>query len=134
MNETTILETVKSNNGYGCSCCSTEWSGHEWIGPQSLLDSKGLIAEMERELPLNDFRMIEKIYEKSGKTLYGWTSTLYKSSEDQFLVLGSRKVMIKAHGSGKAATNEEIESIKAGIDSLHAELTTNSFNPGEIPQ
>lgn len=107
-----ILQKTQYNNGYGCSCCASYWDDSEWINENDILNPQELCKEIEdNRKSMSSSHLVEKIYEKDGKTLYGYSSDCYKVGEDTYIVIGDNKYLYKTSLDKAAVPSYEIKEL-----------------------
>jgi hypothetical protein len=93
-----ILVRNYYNNGYGCSCCRSDWEEVDWINESDMLSFEELIAlaKESKEHVTDDDYHCGTIYQKDGKTLYGFTTKIYRSPIEISLVVGNKSFVVKS--------------------------------------
>lgn len=77
------LKLIEENNGYGCSCCSSQYDTHEWtetIPSFKEVYFDALVATLDGAISIR--------YEKDGILLYGFESNIYRKGMDTYFIFG----------------------------------------------
>ena len=89
-----ILERNTWNNGYGCSCCRSDWNSSDWIEEGEITPLTEIIDYIYDENWKGNDNHLELLYEKDGKTLYGFHIDYYKAREDVYIMIGEEKYRV----------------------------------------
>lgn len=114
-----VLERTQFNNGYGCSCCRSDWEEIEWINEDEMIDFETLLTETIKELDkgASDGGCVGIVYEKDGQTLYGITSDIYKAGWTFYAVFGGKADCDYKEGF----LIENYEGVRSKLDSYTVE-------------
>jgi len=106
-----ILKRDEWNNGYGCSCCRSDWENVEWIEESDMKSFSEIVNYVFNRKYLTDNNIhAGLIYEKDGKVLYGFSTRIYKAGNDAFIYIEENKYQINCRDK-MLKTKEEIHKL-----------------------
>lgn len=106
-----ILKRTTRNNGYGCSCCSQTWDDAEWLDELLLPSFEEVLEKAINVIPYGKYGDdIYCVYERNGKTIYGYELDVNRNDYKTFIWIGEEKIQWDEAGEvGK--TKQEILSL-----------------------
>ncbi|MCK9279186.1 MAG: hypothetical protein M0P71_00965 [Melioribacteraceae bacterium] len=111
-----ILKKIFENNGYGCNCCRRDEEYSEWIEESEMLSLREILYEAIEcaNTIIGIGGCVGTVYEKDGDVLYGFTSDIYTTGGDIYIVIRNSKYLIYSDSTSnkeKIFNKEEILKI-----------------------